>query len=142
MRKMYKVLAAMMVAVMMVTVVFATAAFAEESAPTEASQPAEEVGVFDADGQYDGTTMSGEHKFKWFKDRKILFYYDATTVYEIGPLNDQLVFGKLEDDLETFKWSVVLDADPETLAEFGEYMYNLFVVPINRYDSYFESSTQ
>lgn len=117
---------------------------AEKSAEdtSEAAQDGEteeEVYLIDANGQYSGVTDEG-HFFKWYSCTKIIFYMDEGFVYEIGPYDGQLVFGRLKEDM-TFDESTIsiLSADPNVLENYAELAYGVWS-ELLMYEDFFEAN--
>ena len=91
-----------------------------------ASEPETELYEINANGQYDGVTDEGHH-FKWFSCMKFIFYMKDGLMYEIGPYNGELVFGKLNDDMSFDETTVsYLSADPEVLRKYAQLAYEVF----------------
>ena len=120
---------------------------------TEAEKPAEDISevagngeaeedfyLIDANGQYSGVTDEG-HEFEWNSNKKIIFSMDdGDFVYEIGPHNGYLVFGRLNEDM-TFNESTIsiLSVDRKVLSNYAEKAYKVWSPLISEEDYYEEN---
>jgi hypothetical protein len=98
-------------------------------ATVSTTQPTEVVEI-NFDGQYDGTTP-GDGKFKWFSDRKII-YYDGNKVYGIVIDDGKVKIVRFAEDGESFVWEEAAES-PEDLSEWGGYVRSLFKLNINAF---------